>query len=239
MVNSCFDERSVGYCSRKKELAYLKTSHSNVTLPMVTSEQITLARCFAEAVLRTCAGMAGHPTCGGFIHFLHFFLKGYNNKRTSVDSECVIYSAPSTFVLVRACERPSSQAFCMKSRVFSFFEAISASDSVVFVSDGRCLRQLPERSRGGLFVSPLCQEKWQPFRLFSQKHIHLCENGGRWTHMKGPRVLRCAGRESVDGLQCKTPESRSARKTLPQEPHSYHFFAYNFTGTEVNPMHII
>lgn len=56
--------------AEEKELAYLKTSH-NVTLPMVTSEKIMLARCCAKA--NTCAGMAGHQTCGGFIHFLHFF----------------------------------------------------------------------------------------------------------------------------------------------------------------------
>lgn len=55
----------------EKKLAYLKTSH-NVTLPMATSEKIMLARCCAEAVLRTRTGMAGHQTCGGFIHFLHF-----------------------------------------------------------------------------------------------------------------------------------------------------------------------
>lgn len=80
----------------------------------------------------------------GIHSFLALILKGYKNKQTSVDSECVSFTLHlSTFVLVRACERLSSQAFCMKSRAVSFFEGICAFDSVVFVSDGRCLRQLP------------------------------------------------------------------------------------------------
>lgn len=62
-----------------------------------------------------------------------------NNK--SVQLEYVIYSAPLHFVFLCVHKRTSHAKLSAWKGECLAFKAICASDSVVFVSDGRCLRQ--------------------------------------------------------------------------------------------------
>ena len=103
----------------------------------------------------------------------------HNENYSSDYLKYAIYLAPIHFVFLPACLLLKKRELCLAS------QAICTPESVVFVSNGRCLCQFPYRSRGPSFVSPLCQEKWQPFRLFHRNTFICVRKSATELNMKG------------------------------------------------------
>lgn len=90
----------------------------------------------------------------------------------SILSVCHLLCTFPLGVSLCAWEDQSCQAFCMKGRVFSFWGYLC------FWLCSVCVRwEVPApaslKEQGVLFVSPPCQEKWQPFRLF-HRNTFIC-----------------------------------------------------------------
>lgn len=110
IVNLCFDERAVGYCSKKKSYTTWKhlivMSHYPWWQVNRSCWHVVVQKPYWEPAL---AWQDTEFVGNSFISCT--FYKGYNNRHTSVNRECVIYSAPFHFCFSRCMWAPIIPGF--------------------------------------------------------------------------------------------------------------------------------